>query len=291
MEADKITMADMVAQMITDNRLSAKEEAEIMKMIEEKQRKRGGRCLAEVIEVEMSKKLGAENIKMKNMYQSVFQKCFKDSKAGNTVSFKLSEKVISKFKKDVRELYGLNENEMVFFMGMLQVGLDKMAEEGGLNFTPDKEMFRNFLQLKHRISYIDNPYTYEETEKIMEWTEMHPADVKGLAVSLWFTGGISFTEIVSLAKTDCWGNKRAADSIMQFKENLFEVSTRAKIVRNALNMHPKDVRYVFVVPRRDNSGWRRLSEQELQGKLWHICKQLEITYKTVSRDEALRIGQ
>ncbi len=194
--------------------------------------------MAEVIDVEMSKKLTTENIKMKNMYQSVFQKCFKNSKIGNTNSFKLSEKEISKFKKDVRELYGLNEYEMVFFMGMLQVGLDKMAEEGSLNFTPDKEMFRNFLQLKHRVSYFDNPYSNEETEKIMEWVEMHLTDVKGLAVSLWFTGGISFVEIVNLAKTDCWGNKRSADSIMQFRENLFEVSTRAKTVRNALNMHP-----------------------------------------------------
>lgn len=291
MEADKsgtITLADMVIRLIADNQLSAEEEIKIKKMIEEKQRERGGRCLAVVIDMEMTKKLPSEDIRMKNMYQSVYQKCFKKSRVGNMDSLKLTEKIISKYKRDVRELYGLNENEMVFFMGMLQVGLDKMAEEGILNFVPDKEMFHNFMNPKTRTSYIDNPYTNEETVKIMEWSELHSTDMRGMAVSLWFAGGISLTEIVNLTKKDCWGGKRQEDSIMEFEERLFDAGISSKIAAKALNLHPREVRYVFAVPRRDGTGWKKLTEIGLQRKLNCICRDIGIAYKNIAKNEAIR---
>ena len=292
MEADKsgtITLADMVTRLIADNQLSVEEEIKIKKMIEEKQRKRGGKCLAEVIDAEMSIKLAGESMKMKSMYQSVYQKCFKETRVGNMDSFKLSEKVISKFRKSVSELYGLDENEMVFFMGMFQTGLNKMSDEGLLDFVPDKEMFQNFLHLKNKISYIDNPYTDEETGKIMEWVELHPTDIRGLAVSLWFTGGVSLEEIADLKKTDCWGGKGRAGGIMEFKTGLFDSGIRAKIVTKALSLHPRDVIYVFVVPRQDGTGWKKLTEIGIQKKLMYICKETGIVYKKIHKNEAVML--
>ena len=56
MEADKsgtITLADMVTRLIADNQLSVEEEIKIKRMIEEKQRERGGRCLAVVIDTSL----------------------------------------------------------------------------------------------------------------------------------------------------------------------------------------------------------------------------------------------
>lgn len=287
-----VSMADMVIQMIGSGQLSFEDEARIRQTIEGRQKGTGdgqkGRCLAGVIDSEMAAKMASQDTAMRNMFWSVYKKCFKDSRVGKMDASKLTEKTVNKFEKDVRELYGLDENEMVFFMGMFQVGLDKMAEEGLLEFVHDRQRFRDFIGSRHRISYIGNPYSSGETEKIMNWSELHPTDARGLAVGLWFTGGISLTEIVNLSKKDCWG-RRTADSIMQFDEGLFRVRRRAEIVRNALNLHPADVRYVFAIPRDDGSGWKRLTGMGLQKKLGCICRAVGISYKKIKEDEAIRL--
>ena len=288
MEEKRIIMADIVTQMISSDQFSDEEETKIKMLIEERQRKReesrSGKCLAEVIEAEIGAKLVLDDIKMKNMCQSVYNQCFKETRVGKMDSFKLTEKLINNFQKNVRDLYGLNEKEMIFFMGMLQVGLNKMAEDGLLSFAPDKEIFHDFVNAKNRTSYIENPYSPEETCKIMKWSEAHPIDVRGLAVSLWFTGGISLTEIVNLTKKDCWGN-----GIMKFEKGLFETGIRPQIVRKALDQRPKDVKYVFVIPRQDKSGWKRLNEFGLQKKLWHICKIIGIEYKKIDKNQAVKL--
>lgn len=293
MTDNDITIVDMVTQMINNNQLSAEDELRIKQILEGRLRNRSdgqkGMCLAEAINSEMAKKLALQDPRMKNMCELVYNRCFRESRIGRMDSLKLTEKTVKKFEKDVRELYGLNENEIVFFMGMLQVGLDKLADEKLLSFIPDRHLFRDFINTRHTTIYIDNPYSPEETEKIIQWMERHPTDARGLAVGLWFTGGISLTEIVNLTKKDCWGGKRTADSIMKFEERLFCARNRAGIVRNALDLHPSNVKYVFVIPRRDGSGWKRLTEQGLQKKIGCICQDLGITYKKVHKNEAIKL--
>lgn len=293
MEESKIIMSDMAVQRISGNQFSAEEETTVKKRITEKQGKIGngqkGRCLAEVIELEIGDKLDLEDVRMKSMCQTVYKRCFKETKIGNMDSLKLSEKAINKFKKDIREFYGLNEDEMLLFRWMLQTGLNKMADEGILKYVPDKNIFYNPMDSKHRIAYISNPYSLEETEKIMRWAEEHPADVRSQAVSLWFTGGIALTEIVNLTKKDCWGGTRAEDSPMEFEENLFKAGIRPQIVWRALKMHPKEVKFVFVIPRQDGSGWKKLTETGLQRKLKCICRDIGIDYKRIGKKEAIKL--
>lgn len=293
MDGNKATVAGMVVQLITDNQLSSGEEAEIRKIIEERQKKRGeglsGRCLAGVIETDVMDRLALDD-RMKDMCRSVHKRCFKESRVGKMDSFMLSEKLVNRFQKDVGEMYGLNEKEMIFFKGLLQAGLNKMAGDGLLNFVPDREIFHDFVSTGYKTSYIENPYSPEETDRIMEWAERHPADVRGLAVSLWFTGGISFQEIVNLTKKDCWGERKPWECLMQFEKGLFDTGIRPQIVRKALDQRPKDVKYVFVVPRRDGSGWKKLSENGLQMKLRYICRDTGIVYKGFRKDEAARLN-
>lgn len=293
MGESKITFADMVTKMIADGQLSAAEEMVIKKMIEEKQKKAGGqkgRCLADVVGAEIMEKLDEEDVKMNSLYQSVYRKCFEENRVGRKDSFKLSEAMIKKYQKDVTELYGLDEKEIAIFFEMLQAGLRILEEDGILDFAPDKNTFCRFKRQERKVSYISNPYSSGETGRIMEWTECHPTDSRGMALSLWFTGGIALTEIVNLTKKDCWGNVRTADSIMEFKEGLFNSSTRSGIVRKSLDLHPREVRHVFVIPRQDGSGWKRLTEKGLQRKLAYICQEIGITYKKIEKNEAIKLG-
>lgn len=293
MEEGRITIAGMVAQMINSGQFSEEEEAEIQRLIEEKHKKgedsHRGRCLAEAVKAEMMKKVDPKDIKMTDMYQTVLRKCFMETKAGNMDSLQLSEKAVRDFETEVRESFGLGENEKLLFMGMLQIGLNKLSGEGILNFAPDKNMFKRFADSRNGVSYIDNPYSSEETEKIMKWAKAHPADVRGLAISLWLTGGISLTEIVNLTKKDCWSGVRAEGSIMKFDKNLFKVTARSQIVWGSLRLHPKNVEQVFVVPKEDKSGWKKLTELGLQRKLCYICQDIGIDYKSIHRSEAIKI--
>lgn len=291
MEEDKITMAGMVTKMLNDGQFSTEEEAEIKEMIEERQKKRKdshkSRCLAEAVEAEMTVKMEQGIKDIKRTYKSVFTKCFKETSAGNMDSRKLTEKTIRELDKEVMESFGLNETEMTFFRGMLKTGLNKMADEGMLGFVPNNSLFENLADSEYRVSYIENPYTQEETEKIMKWTGEHPADMRGLALNLWFLKGISLTEIVNLTKDDCW--KGTKNNIMKFDRDLFKVSTRSQIVWKALWLHSKEVQQVFVIPKEDNSGWKKLTELGLQRKLCYICQDIGIVYKSIHKNEAIKI--
>lgn len=294
MQENKITVADLITQAIDCGQLSDEEEAAIKRMIEEKQKRKEDkkyRCLAGEVESEMIKKLDPEDRKMMDIYQSVLKKCYKETCVGNMDALKLSEEIVDMFEREIRKTCGLSKREEIFFMGMLQVGLNKLSGEGALNFTPDRDMFKNFMNLRQEISYIENPYSESETEKIVKWVEAHPADIRGLAINLWFSGGISLTEIVNLTKKDCWNGAKKGDSIMKFDRNLFKVSSRSQIVWNSLRQHPKSVECVFAIPNSDKSGWKKLTELGLQRKLCCICQDIGINYKSIRKNEVIKLGR
>lgn len=294
MKEDKASVVDRVTQIITDNQLSPDEAIRIKEVIEKKQRKINDsyseKCLAEVIDLEMARVLAPEDIGINNVCYSVYKKCFKDTRVGKANCSALSEGVIKKFEKNIRELYGLNEKETAVFEKLLYLGLSKLKNEGLLDFVPDKEMFGDAVDLKYKSSYIKNPYSPEETDKIMQWSKRHSADVRGLAISLWFTGGISLTQIVNLTKKDCWGSvRKSRNSIMEFEDRMFYTDQKMQILRNALDQRLRDVKYVFVVPRKDGSGWKKLTELGLMRKLYYICIDLGIAYKSIHKNEAIKL--
>lgn len=290
METNKFTVTDIIIQIISDNQLPLEDEIKIKEIIERKHKKEDGRkdrCLADVIKSEIIGKMSAKDSKIKNISKAVYKKCFMKSGIGNTDSSELTEKKIKEFEKTFRSSSVLNKDERICFMALLQTGLNILSNSGMLGFVPDKKMFDKFLNSEHIINYIENPYSEEETEKIMKWAEEHPTDVRGIAVSLWFTKGISLTEIVNLTKKDCWNGVREKDSIMMFDKNLFNSSIRSEIVWKSLNLHPKEEEDVFVIPKKDGRGWEKFTEGGLQKKLWYICKEIGITYKRIYPNEAI----
>lgn len=85
MEENKvITLGDMIKQIINENQLSEVDEAEIQKLLEEKEKKKEemGTCLAVVVERELEKAIKSGQIceSHAGLYQSVFRSVLKKVK-------------------------------------------------------------------------------------------------------------------------------------------------------------------------------------------------------------------
>lgn len=292
MEKERITMSDMIIQTINDNLLSAEEEVEIMDVLrgrgEEREKKRMSRCLAGVIEAEMQKKVEEGGIKesTKNRYYPIYRRCFKENKIGNMDSSELTEEIIQDYIIEAHESFGLNRNDMTFFIGFLQIGINKLSEDGMLDFIPDKKIYKNYIETKQDKNFIYNPYPKEETKKIMEWVEKHLDDVRGLAVALWLLGDISPEEIIKLKKQDLVvssGNK--TDNIRMIRKPnadsyLLLTDERNRLIKAALDLHPSDgLEYIFMVKKENR--WIRLNSHSLSIKLYYICRNIgkAVTYR------------
>ena len=271
---DKITViCRMVSQIINEYKLP--DETEIRKILEEKVKKEEDRgiCLASVIEKELEKAIKSGQICESNvgLYQSVFSKSIKNSEFGNIPASELSDMLIRKFVLQAEKTYEMNRTRLKCFTGMLQTGLNKMAEEDMLDFVPVKHA-KEYLGSKSVIQYINNPYTPEETERIKEWIELHPSDIRGLALGLWFAGDVSMEEIANMKMED--GHK-----------DIFRKWKRARFIINALKLHPENKDYVFMAI--NDGRLEKLTPQSFQMKLYHICNRLGLEYKRINRNEAI----
>lgn len=271
---DKITViCRMVSQIINEYKLP--DETEIRKILEEKVKKEEDRgiCLASVIEKELEKAIKSGQICESNvgLYQSVFNKSIKNSEFGNIPASELSDMLIRKFVLQAEKTYEMNRTRLKCFTGMLQTGLNKMAEEDMLDFVPVKHA-KEYLGSKIVIQYINNPYTPEETERIKEWIELHPDDIRGMAIGLWFTGDVSLLEIANLKREEC-------------HKDIFKKWKRARFVAKALELHPKNTDYVFMII--NDGRWEKLTVQGFMMKLYHVCNRLGIEYKRINRSEAM----
>lgn len=122
------------------------------------------------------------------------------------------------------------------------------------------------------IHYIDNPYSTEEIEKIKEWIDLHPNDIRGLVLGWWFAGNLSFAEIANMEREDD-------------HNDIFRKRKRARFIINALKLHPENKDYVFMAV---NEGrLEKLIPQSFQMKLYHVCNRLGLEYKRINRNEAI----
>ena len=220
---------------VEENKLSVHEQYMLYKLLGEKLDGQD-KCLAIVIDEEIRKNESTK--KYMELYSHILNLCFWETETGCTKAEKLSAKAVRAFISKVRDSFGLKEIEELVFMQLLALGLKKMEDDGLLKFVPDGIMFRRYIASKKDISYIQNPYTEEETEKIMEWSKTHPADVRAHAISLWFTKGLTLTDIVTLTKKDCWGDKRQEGRIERAGIALFQHTVRAQIVWGGGTEHP-----------------------------------------------------
>lgn len=287
MEKERITMSDMIIQTINGNQLSAEEEVEIMKFLrergEEREKKRMSRCLAGVIDGELKKKVEQGIYKESTVwrYHPIYKRCFQETKIGNMDAAELSESIIKEYIMEAHESFGLTRNEMYLFMRMLQIGINKMSELKLLNFVPDKKIYRSYVENDKGIKYIENPYSPEETNKIMEWVENNFSDVRGLAVALWLSCDISPEEIVTLKKDDCWEN----DKDLVIGKGIFVDSQKLRYVTEAFKLHPANEQYVFMIKK--DGRWRKLNERSLQIKLYYMCQDIGITFRAFHKNEAI----
>ena len=273
---DKITIiCKMVRQIINEYKLL--DEDEVRRILEEKGKKEEDRgiCLASVIENELEKAIQSGQICEEHvgLYKSVFEKMIRESEIGNMPAKELSDILIKKFVLQAGKVYEVDRTRLKCFTGMLQTGLNKMAEEDMLGFVPDRHIYRNYLMYPDKeIHYIDNPYTVEETEKIREWIDSHTNDIRGLALGLWFNGDVSLAEITNLKKEDA-------------RKGIFKKWKKARFISKALELHSQRRDYVFMVI--NDGQLEKLTAQGLMMKLYHVCNKLGIKYKKINKDEAM----
>lgn len=266
----------MVRQIIDEDKLA--DEAEIRRILEEKGKKEEedrGICLASVIENELEKAIQSGQICEEHvgLYKSIFEKMIRESEIGNMPAKELSDILIKKFVLQAGKVYERDRTRLKCFTGMLQTGLNKMAEEDMLRFVPDRHIYRNYLIYPDKeIHYIDNPYTDAETEKIKEWRDLHTNDIRGLALGLWFTGNATLLEIVNLKKEDA-------------RKGIFKKWKKARFISKALELNPKNGDYVFMT--KSEGNLEKLTAQGLMMKLYHICNKLGIKYKKINKNEAM----
>lgn len=153
-----------------------------------------------------------------------------------------------------------------------------------------RKMAPNVRFERNGIRFIENPYTNAETETIKEWVEDHPYDVRGLAVELWLSGGITPEAIMHLRAEDCLRDGRNADEFIYLDnyavdKSIFQRWDRFRIVKRAMDQHQEHLPYVFMS--HGKSGWHKLNGNALQMKTVHICRSIGITYKGFSNNEII----
>lgn len=274
-ENEKTILYQMLSQIITRNQLTELEKIELRKILENKERKEEDKvCLASIIEEELENAIQSKQICEGNagLYKSIFENTIKKSEICNMPATELSNDLIRKFVLHAGKIYGRDRTQLKCFTGMLQTGLNKMAEEDMLDFAPNRHVYKDYLMCPDReIYYIDNPYSAEETEKIKEWIELH-LDNRGLAISLLFCGETTMEEIANLKKENC-------------NISIFKDWERSQIISMALKLHPENEKFVFM--EMQEKSLEKLTPQGFQLKLYHICNKLGIKYKRINRNEAI----
>lgn len=291
MYKNTMTVYDIMLQMIEDNQLSLEEETALKKFLDDRETKRieekRNRCLSGIIEKELAELVRAGKLSQatQQRYHPILRRCFMETSYGNLDASLLSESVIQEFVMEAQESYNLNRNDLLFFTGMLKLGLNKMAQLGLISFTPHKRMFKSFIEPVQGIRQIINPYSERDTDRIMEWIEDHPSDTRALAVGLWFSGGLSPLQIINLKKADCWGENSTDNKTIEFDRNIFRMWQRANYIRKAIKLHPEEDKYVFMVNK--DGVWKKLTERSLPIKLYYICQDIGIKYKGFHQNEMI----
>lgn len=279
-------VCQLICCLINEDLLSVEEELLIKDTIMERERKRG-RCLAGVIadQIKRNVESGACNESVKGKLYPLYKKCFLDSEIGTMDASELSELKIREFIAEAGESFGLIDNEMLHFMGMLQSGLNRLEEEGFLEFMPDKKMYRHYIEGERGIIYIENPYSSAEVEYIKLWIDRHPDDIRGLALGYYFTTDISLEEIVCMEKVKQEENCEIATNIVKINKNVNIGREKANFVARALKICPKEERFVFMDKK--NGRWEKLNEKGITLRLYHICQELGIPYHSIGKRETL----
>lgn len=297
---EKITMFNMITQVIQDNLLSSSEEDLLINILQKRaavrETERKNRCILGILEQELALKLKNGELKPTTIqrYKPIIHRCFSGT-YGNMDASELTEEILHDFITEIYESdVGLNRNEMYMFMSLLKKALEKMNEI--LNFTPSQNLFINHTEMTIGTRLIKCPFSFDEKKVLFQWVAEHSSDIRGLACGLWLIGGdgLSPDKIMELKSQEAWkycidglnGGNEITD-IIDFNANIDIAAVRGKIIQKALSLHPEDTSYVFMIPKKESDGWKKLSGSALQVKMNWICTDLGIRYKSFHNNEAI----
>jgi len=188
MEDKNITMADMVVRIILENQLSSAEEDQIWDILGERKWERyerqGCRCLAEYAEKEMGILAARDEKNIKEKAGWLCRLCLRESRIGSMDIAEFSAGDIRKLIILTAETRILDREDTLLFLVMLQHTLNMLARKGVLGFTPSKTILSEYRKAEDRITFVSNPYKPEEVQKITEWIDANPYDMRGLAVGI-----------------------------------------------------------------------------------------------------------
>lgn len=295
---EKITMADIVIRIIRENQLTPGEENRIRELLEERKQqrdeKRGCRCLAEYIEMETSIMLACGEKQKQEKCSRLIKLCFTESRIGSMDIKELSAGDIRKLIILMAEMQGMDRGDRMSVIILLQHTLDELGGKGILNFNPSKRIYSECKAAMDRTTFIENPYTPEEMCRITEWIDAHPHDMRGLAVGMWLASDISADEIVELRKKDLMDSDGInAMNPTVVKKNEAEdyialSGRREEIIRNALNLHAgRNLEYIFM-PESEEGTWKKMQGRSLPLKMSFICRDIGIQYRPFKCTEAIK---
>lgn len=296
MEERDITMADMIMKIIQGNQLTAGEEDAVGELLlrrqAERDESRDYRCLAEYVDAAIKRTLRRQGKEAWEKYSYFNKRYVKESRVGNLDTAGLTAADIRRLVVLTAGTYRMGSEDRLFFLSMLQYALNLMEKKDASNFAVP-ELYRECARAEGRITFIENPYTEEETKRIMEWINRNKYDMIGLAVGLWLAMDISPEEIVGLRK-ECLMDADGVciDKPIVLKKNEAEdyialAGIRGGIIQAALKLHgDMDLEYIFMS---DSGGsWKKMLGRCLPQKMSFICKDLGIIYQPFKSTDAIR---
>lgn len=297
MEEKNITMADMVSRVIRENQLAPGEEDAIWKLIGERKRERDAKrsciCLAEYVEREMDLLVAWQEEIVRKRCRMLGKLCFRESRIGSMDAADLSAADIRKLIILTAETRRMDIKDRLLFMLMLQNALNALAEKGILGFSLSRNIWREYKASTDKVTFIDNPYSLEEVQKIREWVDRNRHDMAGLAAGLWLEAEITADEITALKKEDlmdadgvCIGNPTVVKK-NETEDYIAIAGRRGSIIQDALKIHgDRNMEFIFMSEGRE--GWKKMLARCLPLKMSHICRDIGITYKPFKCTDAIK---
>ena len=213
----------------------------------------------------------------------LIKRYFIESKFGNLDASQITNEIaVDEFVLEIFDSGTLKKNTMQQVISLLKMGLRKLAEKQILGFEFEERMFRYHINAPYdNIRTIHNPYSIQETMKIMEWINQNKNDPRALALKFFFTGEITPSQIINLRVEDFTDDKIINGTNKEFAKSV----QKQEIIKTAINLHPKEGEYVFMFKK--DGIWRKLNSRSLQIKLYYICQGIGITYWAFHKDVSI----
>lgn len=297
MEEKNITMCDLIIKIIQGNQLYVREEDRIWEIMGKRRMERIKNktcgCLAEFAKKELEIAV-ADNAKQeRDRMERLYRRFLRETRVGSMDVYDVSDDELGKIIRAAAESGELKGEDRLRFLKMIQMMARAAAAQVlRLESNALKNVFDDYMKAEAGISYVKNPYTQEEMQKITGWLDQNTDDVRALAADMWLSGGITAKEIVRLRTgwlMDIDGPCTRNPSVIKKNEAedyLPFTGRRGRIIQDALKIHEgTGNEYIFMI--KDGREWKNMSEKCVQLKMSVICRCLDIRYRPFKWTDAI----